>query len=767
MGLSTTYTKTETDFLIQQLEKKTASVYKGDLRKSDPAPTQIGFYGLLETGVYTNLGNIDAKAGKLNFASFDGTTWSRVEVELPASAIADASGQTQQQVNYNGGSKWHSRIGGYLKNERVVLDNGDIVKSTIDGNTNDPNVDMTGWVNACCALKKLKSVAELITVNTGAYTSAFVDAYYENGDKRGCGYFYYDSVDTTSPIDNIFVFESSGVGRWKRKLDGAVINTAQAGILNDGSDQGAKIQALFDAAANASMKYGYTWKITIDGLEQRVWSSIALTCNLTLLKLKDIWINSIIPDQSSISMNGVAVNFIGTDAWITDKPDTWRRKLRSKALDNVTIYGASKTNTVGVLFSPTIEGDFANYVFDGLNIHGFKYDLVLSSNCYLMTFANCNFTGATERIFTYASNIGLASSMQNMGENIRFNDCIFSNSRNILDLNYESWITFNACSFDYCGQASDLSGWFKLTNNVGLNFFGCHFEAGNENAQLGKYMFYTTSQISSVNIFGGTFVFSGNLSDNEYIFYSTDSFNGNFQVDGLWCFGQNVAKKGWSNTKMGRFKIYSNTGVGLDAVNASGLQAINKSITRDAKFTKSVLLNTPYDFWFVNGLSSASTNQLVNTNISYAFAQHTDGAGTSFNSLKVTPTAADQTLYCLIKRKDGSKSNMSPVIRLNHFASKEVSLYIRLLPVDVKFTKNNQGVDVPNFNDARWTDNTFGYFVNKTVGTNNSDTTVYFPSTRSYENIDSFEYFLLQINFSLNSGFDYVVTGFECYEVDI
>ena len=34
----------------------------------------------------------------------------------------------------------------YKLNERVVLTNGDIVKSTIDGNTNDPNVDMIGWV---------------------------------------------------------------------------------------------------------------------------------------------------------------------------------------------------------------------------------------------------------------------------------------------------------------------------------------------------------------------------------------------------------------------------------------------------------------------------------------------------------------------------------------------------------------------------------------------------------------------------------------------
>lgn len=38
-------------------------------------------------------------------------------------------------------------VGGkiYRLNERVQLENGDIVKSTIDGNTNNPNVDMDGW----------------------------------------------------------------------------------------------------------------------------------------------------------------------------------------------------------------------------------------------------------------------------------------------------------------------------------------------------------------------------------------------------------------------------------------------------------------------------------------------------------------------------------------------------------------------------------------------------------------------------------------------
>lgn len=64
---------------------------------------------------------------------------------IDAKNVNDASGESQQQVNYNGGSKWHSRVGGYKENERAVLANGDIVKSTVDGNTNDPNVNMSGW----------------------------------------------------------------------------------------------------------------------------------------------------------------------------------------------------------------------------------------------------------------------------------------------------------------------------------------------------------------------------------------------------------------------------------------------------------------------------------------------------------------------------------------------------------------------------------------------------------------------------------------------
>lgn len=41
---------------------------------------------------------------------------------------------------------YESKTGGYALNERVQLATGDIVRSTIPSNVNDPNVDMAGWV---------------------------------------------------------------------------------------------------------------------------------------------------------------------------------------------------------------------------------------------------------------------------------------------------------------------------------------------------------------------------------------------------------------------------------------------------------------------------------------------------------------------------------------------------------------------------------------------------------------------------------------------
>ncbi len=84
---STNESKVFNVYVSKSTTAGTVLVTRGSLNKTDPKPTVVGLYILEETGIYPNLGNIDAQAGKLNFASFDGTTWSLVSVDLNASTI--------------------------------------------------------------------------------------------------------------------------------------------------------------------------------------------------------------------------------------------------------------------------------------------------------------------------------------------------------------------------------------------------------------------------------------------------------------------------------------------------------------------------------------------------------------------------------------------------------------------------------------------------------------------------------------------------------
>lgn len=65
---------------------------------------------------------------------------------INANKVNDGN-QTQDQINLYGGKKYDMPVGGYPLGSRVLLNNGQIVISTAPNNTNDPNVNMTGWVN--------------------------------------------------------------------------------------------------------------------------------------------------------------------------------------------------------------------------------------------------------------------------------------------------------------------------------------------------------------------------------------------------------------------------------------------------------------------------------------------------------------------------------------------------------------------------------------------------------------------------------------------
>lgn len=69
---------------INVTENKTINVSDvlGNLKITDTAPTAQGLYILSDVGTYTNLGGLVTTADKLNYAYFDGTTWSKVEVAI-------------------------------------------------------------------------------------------------------------------------------------------------------------------------------------------------------------------------------------------------------------------------------------------------------------------------------------------------------------------------------------------------------------------------------------------------------------------------------------------------------------------------------------------------------------------------------------------------------------------------------------------------------------------------------------------------------------
>lgn len=64
---------------------------------------------------------------------------------VPALAVSDASGKTQQEINDLGIPYWREKVDGYEVNSRVMLTDGSIVKSMVSGNITNPNIDMAGW----------------------------------------------------------------------------------------------------------------------------------------------------------------------------------------------------------------------------------------------------------------------------------------------------------------------------------------------------------------------------------------------------------------------------------------------------------------------------------------------------------------------------------------------------------------------------------------------------------------------------------------------
>ena len=149
----------------------------------------------------------------------------------------------------------------YNSGERVILDNGDIVKSTIDGNTNDPNVDMTEWINPKAVQDEINnstvrytaSVSDMLAIQNPFSGQVVITLSYVAGLNKGGAKYTYDAARAA---------ENNGI----TCIDGWVKNNtsrllaSQAGCREGDFENTDQLNALILAASNEGIK-----EVILDG----------------------------------------------------------------------------------------------------------------------------------------------------------------------------------------------------------------------------------------------------------------------------------------------------------------------------------------------------------------------------------------------------------------------------------------------------------------------------------------------------------------------
>jgi len=133
----------------------------------------------------------------------------------------------------------------YALYERVRLDNGDVVKSTVVGNTANPNVDMTGWVLETAKVV-LSNYTMLREYKGGGITVEVVGV-------GIAGHFVLDANDTTSADNGGTIIVDILGRRWKRNSPLGYYDVTWFGAVAGWSvDNTDAIQRAFDASRTQS-----------------------------------------------------------------------------------------------------------------------------------------------------------------------------------------------------------------------------------------------------------------------------------------------------------------------------------------------------------------------------------------------------------------------------------------------------------------------------------------------------------------------------------
>ncbi|WP_336148613.1 right-handed parallel beta-helix repeat-containing protein [Acinetobacter ursingii] len=265
-----------------------------------------------------------------------------------ASFIVSADGSTQQQVNDRIGNTWYAKPLGYELNARVMLTNGDIVRSTVANNTTDPNVDMTGWV-----LESSKSVSNPSDLATLQNPKNKQRAYVESLQKT----FIYDA-NLATPENGVTV-----IGKWEMQLQDVYYASWFAS-----SD----VQIAQDENLQAALNYA-TSKNRPLIIDAKFW------VNAHRVHSNNPLYGALIPKSNSkiIFTPGSSINVIHGSA------TNYNVIACARSVDNIYI------------INPKLIGDRIQHTYTAGSTHEWGYGLVIyeSSNVYVANLDCSNTTG--------------------------------------------------------------------------------------------------------------------------------------------------------------------------------------------------------------------------------------------------------------------------------------------------------------------------------------------------------------------------------------
>lgn len=424
---------------------------------------------------------------------------------VPALAVSTANNETQQSINDSVGAKWYAKGGGYPINYRVMLDNGDIVKSTVANNTTNPNVDMSGWINSLSASfvvdasgenqqginDGVNSIAQLRTINPKKKGARiYLKSVIQDKDLGG-GMFV--STQKAGLVDNggTVIASPDPALFWVRVNYDNVIPQFW-GALGDGENDD---RPAFQSAIDYLRNIGGGELVVPKPLASYMWKSYDTSdsaCLVIPVPTEGVYGNPIsirgLANDTKIIVNlGIVTNI---EAAILLKGGGHYKKF-----ENITVWGGPSNSVRN-----------CNYVLKGIDTY--YPDFYMS---------NCQFYSAVESTVRLATYVAIFNKVRgayakkfihitgpegNLGGEVTaltFNSCYGLNvTEHSIYLGHATYCTLNACAADHVIGDNAYPYYIDLARGVSFN--GCGAESSDRIMYINVAQGVTINGLMTLNI---------------------------------------------------------------------------------------------------------------------------------------------------------------------------------------------------------------------------------------------------------------------------